>query len=44
MKRYEFYVPPVRDWGRLWLENYLWLLDCTFGRPWRAIKSLRDGS
>lgn len=42
MSRYEFYVPPVRRWPKLWLQRFLWLYDAAMDRiiPWRWMCSL----
>ncbi len=42
MSRYEFVMPPVRDWPSLWRANMSILTAITVGSFWRQFNSLRD--
>jgi hypothetical protein len=44
MSRYEFYVPPVRDWPTRWWASYKMLYRATLGRTWRDINALRSAA
>lgn len=47
MSRYELYVPALRDWPRLWWQNFKPMYDWFIGNAIRdlsqAHKEIRDG-